>query len=328
MYVQVAVAAPDTTYKLPWQTGVSYQVEQGNFKLDARGAKCLSGCSTHRLLQMHFAWDFALPERTIVRAVRGGRVAFVQSKWATDHCGSQVPIRNQPSNYVVSANIGNEANYVVIDHGDGTSALYLHLSEVSSDIKTKLTSGEQVEQGEELGLSGKTGWTFCGSHLHFQVQATGTNWYEASRAIRFSDPDVVANTTDGVPVEGKSYGSGNSPPSQAAILAGTWVGTYSCIQGETGLRLIIRAGSGNSLQAEFVFYPIPTNPTVPSGSFAMTGSYSDANVALKQDHWINQPAGYLMVDLSGKLLTSTVPSLVGTVSGSVPGCTNFSVQKT
>jgi hypothetical protein len=57
----------------------------------------------------------------------------------------------------------------------------------------------------------------------------------------------------------------------------------------------------------------------------MTGSYSTAGVTLAQAYWINQPAGYTMVNL-----TAGPPSNGGTVlNGDVvsPGCATFSVTK-
>jgi hypothetical protein len=104
---------------------------------------------------------------------------------------------------------------------------------------------------------------------------------------------------------------------------GTWVGSYTCAQGLTGLRLVIQPGTGNRLGATFNFYAVPSNPSVPSGSFAMTGFFDPAGVFLDQDHWIKQPPGYGMVNLAGN-----PPSTAGrTLNGSVVGCSPFSLKK-
>jgi murein DD-endopeptidase MepM/ murein hydrolase activator NlpD len=52
--------------------------------------------------------------------------------------------------------------YVVVDHGDGTTTLYAHLSEI------KVVQGQQVAQGQLLGYGGSTGYA-TGNHLHFEI---------------------------------------------------------------------------------------------------------------------------------------------------------------
>ncbi len=57
-------------------------------------------------------------------------------------------------------------NYVVIDHGDGTTSKYCHLSHVDVNV------GETVAQGQLIGKSGSTGMS-RGAHLHFEVTVDG-----------------------------------------------------------------------------------------------------------------------------------------------------------
>lgn len=207
------VPAAPSPYKLPWTAGSRYAVLQGNFQLGIDNA-CLSGCATHRGdssddYSMRFAWDFELPEGTPVLAARAGTVALTNGNWQPDHCGGVTADQSGP---ITSALIGNEANFVQIDHGDGSSALYLHLSEVAPAIQEKAKSGEPVAQGELLGLSGKTGYTQCVPHLHFQVENTvRADWFTTSQPISFSDQDVVSRSPTGVPMEGESYMSSNAP---------------------------------------------------------------------------------------------------------------------
>jgi hypothetical protein len=56
--------------------------------------------------------------------------------------------------------------YVTVDHGNGVSTLYAHLSKVS------VTKGQKVAQGEVLGLGGSTGKA-DGKHLHFELVGDG-----------------------------------------------------------------------------------------------------------------------------------------------------------
>lgn len=179
---------------------------------------CTSGCFTHADESMRYAWDFDLPEGTEVLAARGGTVALAFGNWPPDHCGGLVPEVNAPPGFLVRANIGNEANYVEIDHGDGTSALYLHLSDVSESIERKAETGEPVAQGEVLGHSGRTGYTLCVPHLHFQVQnSVRGDWFTQSMPVRFADRDVVSRTNDGRPLEGQTYVSDNIRLAVSAI---------------------------------------------------------------------------------------------------------------
>ena len=58
-------------------------------------------------------------------------------------------------------------NYVVIDHGDGTTTLYAHMK--SRAVKT----GQMVKQGDVIGYVGTTG-SSTGNHLHFEVRENYT----------------------------------------------------------------------------------------------------------------------------------------------------------
>jgi hypothetical protein len=115
-------------------------------------------------------------------------------------------------------------------------------------------------------------------------------------------------------------GSGLRP----ASLTGTWTGSYFCPQGQTGLRLTLKATPGGALTATFSFYPTATNVSVPSGSFALAGSYTARGFQLTPDHWISKPQNYSMVGLTGAANSSDTA-----LSGSIvsPGCTTFSVSR-
>ena len=74
-------------------------------------------------------------------------------------------------------------NAVILNHGQGVSTSYNHLSEIH--VKT----GERVEKGQRIGLMGATGQA-TGSHLHWGMVVAGVavapeEWTERD----FSDPD-------------------------------------------------------------------------------------------------------------------------------------------
>lgn len=58
---------------------------------------------------------------------------------------------------------GRYGNYVVIEHPNGTSTMYAHLSSISVSV------GKSVSQGSQIGKLGNTGRS-TGPHLHFEVR--------------------------------------------------------------------------------------------------------------------------------------------------------------
>jgi murein DD-endopeptidase MepM/ murein hydrolase activator NlpD len=56
--------------------------------------------------------------------------------------------------------------YIVVEHPDGWTSLYAHLS--AFDVAV----GSSVVQGQRLGLSGETGHAH-GAHLHFELRHYG-----------------------------------------------------------------------------------------------------------------------------------------------------------
>lgn len=57
--------------------------------------------------------------------------------------------------------------YVVINHGDGFSSLYGHMTNYV------VSAGTYVEQGQVIGYVGTTGWS-TGNHLHFTIYYNGS----------------------------------------------------------------------------------------------------------------------------------------------------------
>ena len=57
-------------------------------------------------------------------------------------------------------------NVVLVDVGDGYSALYAHLTSAS------VTPGEWLDVGETVGVAGCTG-SCTGTHLHFELRRNG-----------------------------------------------------------------------------------------------------------------------------------------------------------
>jgi murein DD-endopeptidase MepM/ murein hydrolase activator NlpD len=162
-------------FYLPFPAGTSYRVIQGNTSVtgDHTGGEA-------------YAWDFSMPEGSLVLAPRDGTVLMTKSD-------SNAGGYNYYNGYF--------ANYVVIDHGDGTQSLYLHLMYHGVLVQP----GQHVVRGQPIAYSGDTGFS-GGPHLHFAVEQYGT----ADRVTE-SLPAAFADVAswDGVPLSGRTYTSGN-----------------------------------------------------------------------------------------------------------------------
>jgi len=64
---------------------------------------------------------------------------------------------------------GGYGNHVIINHGNGVKTLYGHMDAVSVSV------GQQVSQGDVLGIMGNTGRVYgvTGIHLHWEVIVNG-----------------------------------------------------------------------------------------------------------------------------------------------------------
>ncbi len=58
----------------------------------------------------------------------------------------------------------SEGNHIIIQHEDGSTAMYWHLKQNGVLVKI----GDSVSKGQNIGLSGNSGYTAF-PHLHFQI---------------------------------------------------------------------------------------------------------------------------------------------------------------
>lgn len=90
-------------------------------------------------------------------------------------CPYGYPIKAADGGVVIDARYwGGYGNTIIIDHGNGTSTLYGHLS------RFYVSRGQRINKGQNLGLAGSTGWS-TGPHLHFEVRRNGTPVNPVSR---------------------------------------------------------------------------------------------------------------------------------------------------
>ena len=91
--------------------------------------------------KLHTGIDIGCSSGTSVKAADGGKVTF--AGWQ-----------------------GNYGKLVIIDHENGYTTYYGHLSSI------KVKAGQRVARGEVIALSGATG-NVTGPHLHFEVRKNG-----------------------------------------------------------------------------------------------------------------------------------------------------------
>jgi virulence factor Mce-like protein len=94
-------------------------------------------------------------------------------RWGRMHTGIDIdgatgdPIAASAGGRVALANyVSGYGNSVIVEHENGLSTLYGHLSDIA------VSTGQTVEQGQVVGLVGCTGHCF-GDHLHFEIRLKG-----------------------------------------------------------------------------------------------------------------------------------------------------------
>ena len=98
----------------------------------------------YRWGRQHEGLDIGAAEGTPIWAAAAGTVVLQQSEYES----------------------GGYGNYTCLEHSSGLSTCYAHQSAFNVSV------GQQVSQGEVIGLVGNTGNSF-GAHLHFEVRVGG-----------------------------------------------------------------------------------------------------------------------------------------------------------
>lgn len=103
--------------------------------------------------------------------VKGRLTSSFGMRWGRMHNGMDIanrhntPIGATKPGTVVAAyyNRAGYGNLIILDHGNGVETYYAHLNKINVNV------GQQVSQGEVIGLMGSTG-NATGSHLHFEIR--------------------------------------------------------------------------------------------------------------------------------------------------------------
>ncbi len=114
--------------------------------------------------QTHLGIDIASTARAEIRAANRGRVVF-------------------------AGYLGIYGNVVILDHGQGLSSLYSHLSRIETSV------GKMADKNEVIGRSGTSGMA-AGDHLHFSMLVHGifvtpVEWWD-QRWINVTIKDIIS----------------------------------------------------------------------------------------------------------------------------------------
>jgi hypothetical protein len=166
-------ARPDPyVYGLPYPHGLTFAVLQG-----------FHGAFSHRGSN-EYAVDFNCPVATPVVAARPGVVVAVHA--SAQGSGTSPEFLDD-----------RRANFVLVMHDDGTLGEYMHLS--PSGVRVK--PGQRVERGQQLALSGNTGFSST-PHLHFQVMTAAEDGI-AKQSFPFQL--AVSPRRVSAPIQGQRY---------------------------------------------------------------------------------------------------------------------------
>jgi len=165
---------PPAGFYLPLECGTTATVSQGN-----QSPFSHNGASA-------YAFDFALGIGTPMVAMAAGTVRHVYD----------LTEPGDPCYDGGGPGCINEANYVFVEHADGTQTLYAHLSQVAVSV------GQGVARGEIVGFSGSTGYS-TGPHAHVQREEACGFPFCGSIPLEFVEV--------GVPVTGQVVTSMNCP---------------------------------------------------------------------------------------------------------------------
>lgn len=170
---------PAPTHNLPFPRDFKTRVNQG-----FHGLLSHSGNSA-------FAVDFECEFADPVAASRSGTVVWVKED-SNQGCADR--------------KCAPFANFILIDHGDGTYAEYSHLAQFGSLVD----EGDVVCDGEVIGLCGSTGFATA-PHLHFAVTDL------TRRTIPIQFVEAKRQNQFGFAIPKNEYVSENKPRSTCSV---------------------------------------------------------------------------------------------------------------
>jgi hypothetical protein len=172
-------------HHIPFREGFKTKVMQG-----------FHGYLSHKE-DLAFSIDYRCKEGTPITASKSGRV------WA---------IREDSDKGCPDPSCVEDANYVILDHGDGTYSEYYHLRELGALVEP----GEQVCAGQVIGLCGNTGFS-SGPHLHFALTDSTRHtvpvriWEARERGYGFVVPETEYTSENKIRAQCRDRGFSQIP---------------------------------------------------------------------------------------------------------------------
>ncbi|MBE6033891.1 MAG: M23 family metallopeptidase [Clostridiales bacterium] len=121
---------------------------------------------------MALSYTFPIKDKYFITSPFGSRTAPTAGA-STNHQGVDISVPVGTNVYAAAAGTITKSgyssargNYVEINHGNGNTTLYQHLSKAVTKI------GDTVKQGQVIAKSGNSGIS-TGPHLHFEMRQNG-----------------------------------------------------------------------------------------------------------------------------------------------------------
>jgi murein DD-endopeptidase MepM/ murein hydrolase activator NlpD len=202
-------------------------------------------------------------------------------------------------NFDKNCNVNNlTPNHIIIEHADGSRALYLHMKQNSLTSKTV---GQTVVAGEFLGRVGSSG-SSSGPHLHFEVWSgstigtlndpysgtcntlNGTSWWASQKP--YTEPAVIKASVHPVPAVFPACPGTEIPNEDSCFASGASAKFYIFMRNETnGMTVNMRILNPNStvftswthastvnISGSYWYYT-KTLPTLP-GTYTFEAEYN------------------------------------------------------
>ena len=180
--------AKQSEYVLPYPVGKRHYIPQGN-----------CGAYTHTQSyvfqgidagDLSYAYDFSLPIGAEIVASRGGQVINIEGK------------------HKYTGDNALKQNFIVIRHNDGTFAYYGHLDHKGVLVEV----GDTIDQGDVIGLSGRSGYSYGIPHLHFAVFEGESNNCDATGFDSSDRTTIKLSECKSIPITFKNAEPLDTPP--------------------------------------------------------------------------------------------------------------------